>query len=283
MKIIIGSNGFLGKALFKKFTCDGEVVKTLSYRSSKKEEFLKALSVLLEELPQSLIICGASQAMKDGVDEISDLVDSNVLLPAMIAALIKTISPETLLINFGSSWQIGESGKEDPLNAYAASKSAADPILDHFANDGIKIASLRLYDTYGIGDKRKKIINLLIDSLLLNENLKMTGGMQCMDLIHIDDVVDAVAKTIEHLNSTNARLHHKFYVRSFRTVTVKELAVIIAKIIKEDGFKNFEFGALPYRNRERFKLYENTLTVPNWSAKVDLYDGLREYITWKMN
>jgi nucleoside-diphosphate-sugar epimerase len=281
MKVIIGANGFLGGMLQNKFRMQGDNVECLSFRPSNKSEFVERLSTVLSAHPQCVISCGASQAMDDDPLAIEDLINSNVLLPSTIASLIKRQSPETLLINFGTSWQLGENGVIEPFNAYAASKNAGEAMLDHYALEGVKIMTLRLFDTYGAGDKRRKIVNLIADTLVNNTSISMTGGMQCMDLVHIDDVCKAVLRSIEYLSITSERRHHKYFVRSFEMHTVKELIMLMAEIYGSSNLQNFLLGSIPYRNRERFSLSIETPILPNWRAEVGLRDGLNGLLEWK--
>lgn len=281
MKVIIGANGFLGGMLQNKLRIKGDDVQCLSFRPSKKNEFIERLLTVLSTHPHCIINCGASQVMDDDPLAIEDLTISNVLLPSTIASLIKRHSPETLLINFGTSWQFGENGVIEPFNAYAASKNAGEAMLDHYALEGVKIMTLRLFDTYGAGDKRKKIVNLIADTLVNNTPISMTSGMQCMDLVHIDDVCEAVTRAIEYLSITPERRHHKYFVRSFEMRTVKELIMLMAEIFGSSNLQNFVLGSIPYRSRERFSLSNQTPLLPNWRAEVSMREGLHGLLEWK--
>jgi CDP-3, 6-dideoxy-D-glycero-L-glycero-4-hexulose-4-reductase len=281
MKVIIGSNGFLGGVIQEKLRIYGENVECLSFRPSKKTEFIEKLTNILKDYPSCIINCGASQVIGDDLLEIEDLTNSNIFLPAAIASLIKKISPETMLVNFGTSWQIDENGAGNPFNAYAASKNAGEAMLDHYALDGVKIVTLRLFDTYGAGDIRKKVVNLIADALISKDQIKMTGGMQSMDLVHVEDVFAAVLRSIEYLSETSEICHHKYFVRSFEILTIKDLIVLMSDVFGGSNLQNFELGSIPYRDRERFVLCKETPTVPNWRAEVDLRDGLKELLEWK--
>lgn len=274
--IIIGAGGFLGSALCKHFSKDDQRVVSISFRPDNRKVFLTEFAAVLDrEKPSAVINAGASQTGKDDPAALAELVDSNVYLPAVLGSLILSRSPQTLLINFGTSWQIGDKGESSPFNAYAAAKAAAEPFFDHFAQSGLKVATLRLYDTYGPGDKRNKVVNLIADALVSRTQLPMSSGGQIIDLVHIDDVISAVDATLKLLAHAESCVHHVFSVRSGKPVSILD---VLALLKRAAGVENADFikpGVYPYRKRERFALFADTQTPPNWKPSIDIYDGLK--------
>jgi CDP-3, 6-dideoxy-D-glycero-L-glycero-4-hexulose-4-reductase len=274
--LILGANGFLGSSLKCSYEISGDVIYTASYREDKHQESLDVIENIIASKSLDLIVnAAASQLTQDNPSALSSLVNSNVLMPAVLCSLIKKYQPALPLINFGTSWQIGEDGKSEPFNAYAASKSSAEAFFDHFAQDGLKIASLRLYDTYGPKDKRNKVINLIADSLINRTELGMSSGEQAVDFVFIQDVIKAVELTHKHLISSINGCHEKFSVRSFRVVTILELLEIMKNVIGLEESPWIRPGVYPYRLRERFSLADECQTVPEWNAVIDLEEGVR--------
>jgi nucleoside-diphosphate-sugar epimerase len=154
--LLTGSGGFLGSRLRLHYECIGVRVLTVSFRPERRADFFEeAARLLADERPAAVINCGACQAGGDDPATLSDLLASNVHCPAGLASLIVQHSPATALVTFGTHWQTPL-----PFNAYAASKSACEPFLDHFAQSGLRCATLRLSDVYGPGDPRRKLVNL---------------------------------------------------------------------------------------------------------------------------
>lgn len=276
MKVIIsGTNGFLGGQLARHFVTRGDSVVPLQLRPDTSDIFLT--EVISREQPDVIINAGSSQVTKDDARCIDELVLSNVLIPARISSLIKGYSPATYLINFGTSWQIDEYGSSVPFNAYAASKSAVEPFLQHFAQDGARIATLRLYDTYGPLDTRRKIVNLIADALMSGTNLPMSPGGQAIDLIHVDDVVAAVDCTIEFLRRQTSGVHAIFAVRSGSPTTVLHLLDMMTHLSGRSSEK-ISPGSFPYRPRERLSLFADTITPPGWYPRISLESGLAEVL-----
>ena len=274
--IVIGAGGFLGSSIVSHLRKRGGRVFTLSYRPEHQREFLAAFEALLiDEEPHAVINAGASQNGKDDPAALEDLVASNIFLPAALASLIRTHSPATCLVTFGTSWQIGEKGEPAPFNAYAASKTASEAFLDHFAQDGIRVASLRLYDTYGPGDKRNKIVNLIADALITGKELPMSPGGQMIDIVYISDVLTAIDVTISHLRGESRGSHCIYAVRSGRPVTIMELLDVMRTIAGVETASFIKPGIYPYRARERFFLYPDTVAPPGWAPQISLKEGVR--------
>jgi nucleoside-diphosphate-sugar epimerase len=103
----------------------------------------------------------------------------------------------------------------------------------------------------------------------------MSPGGQMIDLVHIDDVVSAVLTTWTILEKEATGVHHIFAIRSGKPVTITD---VLALLKMAAGFENADFikpGVYPYRDRERFVLFENTPTPPGWTPNVGLFEGLK--------
>ena len=277
--VVIGAKGFLGTALAAYLEQKEITVVRQSYRPSLRKAFFERFEAELEyEPPFAVFNAGGSQNGNDDPDTLQELIDSNVFLPAAIASLIIKHSPTTCLVSFGTSWQIGEKGKLEPFNAYAATKSAAECMLDHFSQDGLRIVTLRLYDTYGPGDRRNKIVNLIADALLRRVELPMTAGEQIIDLTYIDDVLRAVDCALKLIQGIEDGAHCVYSIRSKQTMTILQLLDMMARIVNVENTFFIKPGVYSYRKRERFALPDVIPTPPGWFPKVRLEDGLQRVL-----
>jgi nucleoside-diphosphate-sugar epimerase len=277
MKILLtGSNGFLGGHLYAHYHSLGYEVIKFSYRPDSGIPLNSQIESIFEGHIFDLIInAGACQEGGDDCDALKKIVDSNILFPASLASIALKNNPMASLINFGSSWQIDGEGNNLPFNAYAASKSAIEPFYDHFSLRGLRMATLRLYDTYGPNDKRNKIINLIADALIQNRELQISPGMQMMDFVYIDDVISAVDIVIKELADSSGGIHLRYSVRSHRPVTILDVLEAMCSIVGVNNKDRIVVGAKPYRDRERFKLSEFSLQTPRgWLPRISLLEGL---------
>ena len=277
--LVIGGSGFLGKHVVAHFQAKGDTVRTLSYRPVRHDVFLDDFQELLARGGlDAVIYAGASQTGRDDAAAIYELSLSNIVLPASMASLLREHAPECCLLTFGTSWQIGEQGGDEPFNAYAASKTGAEAMLAHFAMNGVRSATLRLYDTYGPGDDRNKVVNLIADAINGRSELPMSSGGQAIDLVHIRDVLSAIDATLGLLRDEEPGRHRVFAVRSGQPVTILE---VLAELKRVAGMEDTSFirpGVYPYRPRERFSLFPDTPGPPGWHPRVSLENGLRELL-----
>jgi nucleoside-diphosphate-sugar epimerase len=273
--LLLGSNGFLGSALKEKFAREGfNVIPVSNYLSfddiEKWGDYFK--SCLQKSKPTLVINAGACQSAKDDLLDIIKLTQSNVICPSIIAKTILDLNPNVILITIATSWQYGSNKEYLPFNLYAASKKALEDYLVHYSLNGLKCASLTLFDTYSEYDPRPKIHNLIKNSLVSNEPLEMTGGEQAVNYVHIEDCAEAI-----HIAYTNLLNHDygelvKWAIKSKRSIKVKNLLNFI------DPIKHilFKIGERPYRKREVFYISNEFETVPGWTPKKNLENSFTD-------
>jgi nucleoside-diphosphate-sugar epimerase len=275
---VLGANGFLGRSLVAHFEECGWLVSTFSFRPNDALAIESLRTGLSEKNITAVVIAGASQNIGDDAGAIDELLQSNVFMPLAIALLCKELSPATRIIHFGSSWQLNIDGERDPFNLYAATKTAAEETLRHYANQGLEIVSLRLFDTYGSGDTRKKLINLIVQTIKNGERLQTTEGIQEFGLMHIGDVLRAVEVVLDDEFWTNRTASlATFDLAPLVKQSVREVIELACDIEGVDPATLFDFGARPYRVGERMKLPSGS-TLPGWEPRIRLEDGLRELL-----
>ena len=211
------------------------------------------------------------------VEEVSDLITSNIqfstqLLEGMLEGGSKKI------INVGSYAQHDDSEEFYPFNLYASTKEAFQNILYfyHLAH-GFSCLTLKLYDTYGLGDTRGKLINLITESILEGSDLKLSKGDQLINVSHVNDIVKHFLKAEEHLSSLSKPSWEVFFLDG-ESFTVKELVLKLEKIIGKK-FKG-QLGGRPYRKREIMSPVrpKNCLPWKDECSKTTIREGITELI-----
>ena len=198
------------------------------------------------------------------MEDIPDLIQSNVyfgtaVLDAAASAGVKWF------INTGTIWQNynAPDGSDAycPVNLYAATKQAFMDIAKFYSETSdMRICTLKLCDTYGPNDTRKKIFALFEECARTGETLKMSAGEQKMDILHIDDVVDGFV-LLAAMMQKGEDLRGEYVLSSGQQLSLRELA---AKYEQEHNVHlNIDWGVLPYREREVMVPYKGNV-LPSW-------------------
>jgi nucleoside-diphosphate-sugar epimerase len=153
----------------------------------------------------------------------------------------------TKFLNIGTRWQHLKNKRYNPANLYSATKEAFKDILVYYGTRGIRHKTLELGDTYGKGDTRKKIMELLITACQKKEKLDLTPGEQALDLIFVDDICQFIASNI----TSAAFFDNKAVSVSGATIKLRDLGTMIEREFKTKGL--FNWGGKSYRENEAMK------------------------------
>lgn len=209
-------------------------------------------------------------------DEIEPLISSNILFGCqLVEAMVMHGCYQ--LINTGTSWQNFEQSDYNPVNLYAATKEAFEAILTFYTEtSSLKVITLKLFDTYGPNDSRSKIIPLLQKTFKEQKELAMSKGEQLIDLVYIDDVVDAYLIAAERHFNGQCRKNEEFVISSKNPIPLKDIVRTYEEVIGKTI--PIEWGKRPYRNREVMIPWNRGVQLPNWHPKFDLKAGIMKTI-----
>ncbi len=276
--LIIGLRSFLGKNIEVFLRDRKEIVFDISYRPNKKKSFQDNLERLIQDHKiDSIFICGSKIDYSDSYETIDEIISSNILLPNYVCKAVKKYSPETEIFHFGSYWQFDKRLKLNPSNFYAASKTAAEETMKVFANDGLKISTIRLYDIYGRGDKRGKIFNLIKSIKKTKKIIQLTHPDQVINPLQVKDAVEGIflARKQVRKKKSNGELY-EFSLNPQNYVTLKELVSIFEEV-DDFPYSNFiHYGKKTSYERPRMKI---NLPKPRyWSPSFTLNDGIADLL-----
>ena len=275
MKIgIIGSSGFFGSNL-KNYLSKNKKYDVFSFSSHNKNK-KKWISIVKKEIkkkkPQIIINCSANQNLTYTDKNIKELLHSNLF--SNIFFLNQAIKNKNFkgYISFGSKWElIGK--KKEPLNFYAATKQANDSFFKFFSNKSVSIVSLKIFDTYGKNDKRKKFLNDLLESYKKNKFLNITSGKQFLDYVNINDICLLVKKIINDLELKKLCGFKAYTVSSKKPIRLINLVKKLDKVL--DYNLKVRIGKKQYRHNESLFEVKNIFNYPGWKVKSDLIKDLK--------
>ena len=145
--------------------------------------------------------------------------------------------------------------------------------MAYYTDIGLVCAvSVVISDTYGPGDNRPKILNIIRQATKTGERVAFSSGEQVYDVIYIDDLVSAFRMAGEQL------LRGVYQNAVFQAVPESPLSLreTVEKLLQVNGLKlNAGWGERPVPEREireKIRLYP---TVPNWEPQISLEEGLR--------
>lgn len=287
---ITGATGFVGSHLTRRLVTDGWSVHILVRPSSDRKLLqdlegrfqthihfgnTEQLCALMSDVRPNVVFHLASLfVVHHHPEDILPLFESNLVFPSqLLEAMAK--NGVTRLINTGTSWQhYNNKNDNNPVCLYAATKQAVEAIMEYYIQAcGIKAITLKLFDTYGSDDPRPKLLSLFKKAAETGEPLGMSAGEQLIDLVHIDDVIEAYVIAAQRLLDKAVSQHERYAVSSGNPLSLKELVKLYAEVTKQVVAVNW--GARPYRYREVMVPWNKGRSVPGWVPRTSLVDGIR--------
>ncbi|MEO1024897.1 MAG: NAD(P)-dependent oxidoreductase [Pseudomonadota bacterium] len=179
-------------------------------------------------------------------------------------------------VNIGTFWQFAENGSVRPNSLYAATKQAFSELVTYYANwQDLNALTLVLYDLYGPGDKRPKLLSELVSAARTGKRIETTPGHQKMVPLHVDDAIAAIMVALELVRGDRIAANPNKFVSGGQVLTVRELAQLVADI---SGQKlNINWGARPYRSNQLMEPYLGA-GLGGWEPKIKIWQGVEELL-----
>lgn len=162
---------------------------------------------------------------------------------------------------------LDESSEVNPLSEYASTKLIAEKYLAD--SDSI---IFRLGTLFGIGDKFSRIrldlvVNILTTKAYIDKKMSVFGGEQWRPLLHVKDVANAIAHTLDTQTNGVFNLHYK----NFKII---EIANEIKNKISD---VEIETTPLPFQDARNYQVSSDKLKdATGFQATVDLTQGINE-------
>jgi nucleoside-diphosphate-sugar epimerase len=290
--LLTGASGFIGAALAQRLLRDGWEVHLLLRPGSDAGDLTQALpqlrvhrhdgstadlvAIVAAAAPQVVFHLASLFLAQHTHDDVRRLIESNLLFSTQLSEAMAA-NAVRLLVNTGTAWQHYDNDGYNPVNLYAATKEAFAALLRYYVEcHGLRVCTLKLFDTYGPGDKRPKLLNVLKRAALDGTPLAMSPGEQLIDLVYIDDVVEAFILAFEQLASGAQQAAMADYgVSSGAALPLREIAALYGRVTGKP--LTIEWGGRPYRPREVMLPWTNYRSVPGWRPLVDLATGIARF------
>lgn len=249
--LLLGSSGFIGKALGLKLERIYELVKV--DRKTDLETLFKS-----DQTYDFIINCASSSPNADS----NQSHESNFLYPKQFFANVSTRN----WIQVESYFQIQiPLGRVDP---YSIEKQRFSEFLDKEAStqNSPQIHHLYLPHIFGEGDRPERLISAVVSSFRSGEDFQTSTGSQFLPLLHLSDAVEGIARFMD--NPTRSASCSPFWYGS-----VKELLDLISAQFSR---VRVLYGRKPNPVDVDFPRVVFPQSVEGWQPKMQL----NEFLEW---
>ena len=221
--LLTGSTGFIGSELLKDLSKDNKVYITLRRKISNKFKSknivavqfknYKELSNKLQNLKiNSVIHCATHYVKSHNLDDIEKLGDSNILFGNIILENLEKMAVKKF-INFSTVWEHANGKKDNYNNLYSAYKASFRNIIRFYKKKYIKTKFLNLVvsDTFGVNDKRKKIVKVLKTNYKKKIMTKIISKNLYINLLNVSDIKNAIRLILKKDYKSNTYLLQNKY------------------------------------------------------------------------
>lgn len=283
---LTGTSGYIGQHLLNVLKEKGYTFRQIGRSKIQDQQALTSNEIVwsnIDELRQKITVLNKPILIniagyfvgKHQAHDIEALCEGNIKFPLqMYEAFAKAGCKE--ILNIGTSWEYDSMGKRNPENLYAALKTANANLLDWFSREySIKVINLKLNDTYGGNDTRKKLLPLLKKARNEGSKLELGYGSQEINLLNIEDVCEGIISALRALILQKANAQCDMFLLSDETVTLSKLIEISNEVSEKKIEVSFRYAS--DENGNLRSVWREAPLVPNWRPKVKLKNGLRKY------
>jgi nucleoside-diphosphate-sugar epimerase len=285
--LVTGASGYIGSNLVARLISDGWEVHIIVRPKSNltvlklsiesiichvHDGTTRSIIEIVSNVNPSVVFHLASRFVAHhSSSDIESMVLSNILFSSQLVEAM-AVNNIKYLINASTSWQHFENEKYNPVNFYAATKQSFEDILDYYVKiNKIKAISLVIFDTYGPKDDRKKIIPILLNLITSTTVLDMSAGQQLIDIVYIDDVIDAFVKSASFVIEQKSS-YERYAISSGNPIKLRHLVDTFQEVTNSS--LKINWGNREYRKREVFTPWSSYKMMPGWMPLTSLRKGI---------
>jgi NAD dependent epimerase/dehydratase len=306
--VVTGAGGFIGGHLVERLVRDGARVRALCRYNSRNERgtldwlepnVLAEVEVVLGELrdvesvaaaiegSEVVLHLGAQIAIPYSYVNPRDFLEVNVLGTLNVAQaalrhgvqrIVHTSTSE--VYGTAQSVPITEAHPLEPQSPYAASKVAADKLMDSYHRSfDLPVCVLRPFNTYGPRQSARAIIPTIISQALAGSTLRLGSLHPRRDLTFVEDTAAAFVAAA----SSEGAVGRTIQLGTNHDVSVGDLVDMVAEVLGRELTVETD----PARVRPDKSEVERLISGPQparellgWEPTVDLREGLARTIDW---
>ncbi|MEK9753100.1 MAG: NAD(P)-dependent oxidoreductase [Rhodospirillaceae bacterium] len=235
------------------------------------------LLAIMDTVKPDTVIHLATRYLRDHIPaQVAELVDTNVKFGAQLLEAAARAGT-TSFINAGSFFQYFDVPEARALNLYAATKLAFEEVVAYFRDArGIRATTLILYDVYGPGDWRPKLMHAIRGAAETGKPIPLPAEPPGVDMVYIDDAVAAFVQACRLMTTAPEKVDGKTFAVS--SGQVHALTDIVAAYEAASGRKiPVDLGTYPTPARTISAPWRGP-ALPGWTAEVSLAEGIRRIV-----
>lgn len=306
--LVTGAGGFIGGHLVERLVREGARVRALARYNSRNErgtldwldpEVVAGVDVVLGELRdvesvaaaaagiEVVLHLGAQIAIPYSYVNPRDFFEVNVLGTLNLAqAALRHDAERVVHVStsevYGSARTvpITEDHPLEPQSPYAASKVAADKLMDSWHRAyGLPVTIVRPFNTYGPRQSARAIIPTIISQALAGSTLRLGSLHPRRDLTFVADTVAGFVAAATTAGATGRTVQ----LGTGHDVSVADLVDMVGDILGKDLHVETD----PARVRPEGSEVERLISSPalaaellGWRPEVELREGLARTVEW---
>lgn len=300
--LVTGGAGFVGTNLVRRLLADGHTVNLFLKKETdfwRLSDIKKEIKIergdlsdpswikrqfknIKPEIVFHLAHYGGNLNQKDP----QKIVETNLLATINLLSAAEEIGFKKFIYT-GSTSEYGNKKKPmseddllEPNSVYAVSKAAGTLYCQHRGRDAkLPVVALRLFSAYGPWEGPIRLIPTVVLKCLNGGLLELSSSSIARDFVYVDDIVDALIKTMELSDNTDFG-----EIINICTGNQSTVGAVVKKTV-ELTKANVE---IKWGSREK-RSYDTDIWVGNpskakkilgWKAKTNLQDGIKKTIDW---
>lgn len=291
--LITGSSGFIGYHLLNNLINENCTIYCFSRRAnaneltSHKVQYFEVdlnqkerLFDLVDNIkPDYVIHLAGLKSRSNGSNEVNNLFQNNVYGTLNLFESLINVTNLKQITVLGSIEEYGitkvpfkEGSFENPISFYGITKLSITKLAQIFVKEyNLPITILRPSLVYGPMQGPEMFISSLIYSLSKNKSFSMSKGEQYRDFIYVDDLVEAIKKTLIINNLSGLIINIASGVSYKLSDVARKIAIIL------DAVEHLHIGSIDYRKVEIMD-YEVDINIAkdflNWKPNTSIDEGI---------
>lgn len=304
--LVTGAAGFIGSAIARKLLDEGNKVVTIDNLSTGKREAIPQGCIFIEgndfddevirqlnvyKFDSIIHIAGQSSGEISFENPVYDLQTNTQSTLMLLDYAKRTGCKEFIFASSMSTYGdhdpalVSESTPTVPKSFYAVGKLASENYMRIYSNMyGIKCTALRFFNVYGIGQNmdnlKQGMASIYLAMAIKDHHITIKGSKdRFRDFVYIDDVVNAVYKT---MNRNKGNCFEIYNVSNCRKIHVHQIVDFIEKNLPYKVTHEYVQGT-PGDQNGVYGTYDKISENLGWKAETSFEEGMKKMIDWALN